>query len=203
MRRARRLCFMVSPSRSGSPGCSGRSNAPTPIPSRCRSGGWDPQELFIDVLIGLPELVDETATPETIAPLFRHMRLDRAGDAPVCRLRLEARWEDDGTVEGDVSQDLYWIDTLEPTPTEAQKHPVSAADRGLIELYYTPASRDAGAQIRATTGALAAGLLRAIEWSSETQRAVAEATRTLGQLLSLRTRSRDQRSVGGAMVGPP
>jgi putative ATP-dependent endonuclease of OLD family len=141
----------------------------------------EPRELFIDVLIGLPELVEGTATPETIAPSFRHMRLERAGDAPVCRLRLEARWEDDRTVEGEVSQELFWVDTLEPTPTDAQKHPVSAADRGLIQLYYTPASRDAGAQIRATTGALAARLLRAIEWSTETQEAVSDASQSLGE----------------------
>ena len=67
-----------------------------------------------------------------------------------------------------------------PIPTDDQKHPVSPADRGLIQLYYTPASRDAGAQIRATTGALAARLLRAIEWSSETQDAVNEASESLG-----------------------
>lgn len=141
----------------------------------------DPQELFIDVLIGLPELADGTAKPETIAPSFRHMRIERAEEAPVCRLRLEARWEDDGTVEGEVSQEIFWVDTLEPTPTEAQKHPVSAADRGLIQLHYTPASRDAGAQVRATTGALAARLLRAIEWSTETQEAVIEASKCLGE----------------------
>lgn len=60
----------------------------------------EPKDLFIDVLIALPELADGTATPETIAPSFRHMQLERDAKAPVCRLRLEARWEDDGTVEG-------------------------------------------------------------------------------------------------------
>ena len=78
-------------------------------------------------MIGLPELVDGTATPETIAPIFRHMRIERDEGAPVCRLRLEARWEDDGTVEGEVSQELSWIDTLEAEPDEEQKHRVSAA----------------------------------------------------------------------------
>jgi putative ATP-dependent endonuclease of OLD family len=141
----------------------------------------DPRELFIDVVIGLPELVDGTATPETIAPIFRHMRIERDEGAPVCRLRLEARWEDDGTVEGEVSQELSWIDTLEPEPDEEQKHHVSAADRGLIQLYYTPASRDPGAQIRATTGALAARLLRAIEWSGKTKKAVTEASESLAK----------------------
>jgi putative ATP-dependent endonuclease of OLD family len=139
----------------------------------------EPKDLFIDVLISLPELADGTATAETIAPSFRHMKLERDGKAPVCRLRLEARWEDDGTVEGEVSQELFWVDTLDADVTEDMRHPVSAADRGLIQLYYTPASRDAGAQVRATTGALAARLLRAIEWSSDTQDAVQEATDSL------------------------
>jgi putative ATP-dependent endonuclease of OLD family len=137
------------------------------------------KDLFIDVLIGLPELADGTATPETIAPSFRHMQIDREGKWPVCRMRLEARWEDDGTVEGEVSQELFWVDTLDDDPGKDKCHPVSAADRGLIQLYYTPASRDASAQIQATTGALAARLLRAIEWSSETEDAVQEATKNL------------------------
>lgn len=139
----------------------------------------DAKDLFIDVLIGLPELADGTATAETIAPSFRHMQIEREGKAPVCRMRLEARWEDDGTVDGEVSQDLFWVDTLDDEPPEDKCHPVSAADRGLIQLYYTPASRDAAAQIRATTGALAARLLRAIEWSSETEEAVQEASENL------------------------
>lgn len=138
-----------------------------------------PKDLFIDVLIGLPELADDTATAETVAPSFRHMQLERAGKSPVCRLRLEARWEDDGTVEGEVSQDLFWVDTLDDTPAADKRQPVSAADRGLIQLYYTPASRDAAAQVRATAGALAARLLRAIEWSSETEEAVQEASESL------------------------
>ncbi|HEY0120824.1 MAG TPA: AAA family ATPase [Rhizobium sp.] len=137
------------------------------------------KDLFIDVLIGLPELADGTATPETIAPSFRHMQIEREGKSPVCRMRLEARWEDDGTAEGEVSQELFWIDTLDDDPAEDKRHPVSAADRGLIQLYYTPASRDAAAQIKATTGALAARLLRAIEWSSGTEEAVQEATQNL------------------------
>lgn len=138
------------------------------------------KELFIDVLIALPELADGTATPETIAPSFRHMLLERDADCPVCRLRLEARWEDDATAEGEVSQDIFWVDTLESDPADDKKHPVAAADRGLIQLYYTPASRDAAGQIRATAGALAARLLRAIEWSAETQDAVTEASENLG-----------------------
>ncbi|WP_233998154.1 ATP-dependent endonuclease [Erythrobacter sp. QSSC1-22B] len=145
------------------------------------------KELFIDVVIGLPELEDGTATAETVAPSFRHMQIERAGAAPVCRMRLEARWEDDGTAEGEVSQDLFWVDTLDDNPPEDKCHSVSAADRGLIQLYYTPASRDAAAQIRATTGSLAARLLRAIEWSSDTEEAVQEASKSLNAAFEAET----------------
>ncbi|UFN51730.1 AAA family ATPase (plasmid) [Roseomonas sp. OT10] len=137
------------------------------------------KDLVIDVLIALPELANGTATPETVAPSFRHMLITREDKPPVCRMRLEARWEDDGTAEGEVSQDLYWVDTLDDVPAEAKKHPVPPADRGLIQLYYTPASRDAGAQVRATTGALAARLLRAIEWSDDARGSVDEAAQAL------------------------
>ncbi|QHC98415.1 ATP-dependent endonuclease [Pseudomonas sp. R84] len=137
------------------------------------------KNLYIEVLIALPELTDGSATPETIAPSFRHMLIERTAGAPVCRLRLDAQWEDDGTVEGEVSQTLQWIDSLDAEPKDDKCHPVSVADRGLIQLYYTPASRDAAAQTRATAGALAARLLRAIEWSPSTENAVQDATQNL------------------------
>lgn len=139
----------------------------------------NPKDLFIDALVALPELADGTATPETVAPSFRHMLITRKDKPPVCRLRLEAHWEDDGTVEGEVSQELYWVDTLDDDTKDDKKHPVAAADRSLIQLYYTPASRDAGAQVRATAGALAARLLRAIEWSDEARDSVDLAAKSL------------------------
>ena len=139
----------------------------------------EPKELVIDVRVVLPELADRTATPETVAPSFRHMLITRQDKPPVCRLRLEARWEDDGTVDGEVSQELYWVDTLDEAPKDDKKCAVAAADRGLIQLYYTPANRDAGVQVRATAGALAARLLRAIEWSDEARANVDEASEDL------------------------
>jgi putative ATP-dependent endonuclease of OLD family len=99
-------------------------------------------------------------------------------------MRLEGRWQDDGTAEGEVTQELFWVDHLKEKVEADDKHAVSAADRGLIQFYYTPASRDAAAQIRATTGALAARLLKAIEWSKATREAVDEATEKLSDAFS-------------------
>jgi putative ATP-dependent endonuclease of the OLD family len=142
------------------------------------------RDLFIDVIISLPELKDGSATAETVAPTFRHQQLEGPKKMPLCRMRLEGRWQDDGTAEGEVTQELFWIDHLNDKVEPDDKHAVSPADRGLIQFYYTPASRDAATQIRATTGALAARLFKAIEWSKGTRKAVDEATKKLSDAFS-------------------
>ena len=137
------------------------------------------RNLSIEIVIALPELAKGTATSKTIAPVFKHMLVKKPKATPVCRARLEAQWTDDGTVDGEVTQDLFWITTLDEKFTDEQKAPVTAVDRGLIQVYYTPASRDAEAQIKASAGALAARLLRAIEWSKGAKTSVQEATEKL------------------------
>ena len=137
------------------------------------------RDLFIDVVLSLSELKEGSATAESVAPTFRHQQIEGPKKMPMCRLRLEGRWQDDGTAEGEVTQELFWVDHLKEKVEADDKHPVSPADRGLIQFYYTPASRDAAVQIRATTGALAARLLKAIEWSKETRDAVDDATKKL------------------------
>ena len=137
------------------------------------------RELTLDALIEFPELLTRAATPETVAPVFQHMLIDKPHEPPLCRIRLEARWEDDGTIDGEVSQDLYWVTTLANAPPDDTKHRILPADRGLIQLIYMPATRDPVVQVRATTGAMAARLLRAIQWSESTREAIDAATNAL------------------------
>jgi putative ATP-dependent endonuclease of OLD family len=119
-----------------------------------------------------------------IAPTFKHMQTTAPGAEPFCRLRLEAQWEDDGTPDGEVTQDLYWVNKLDRPIANDDKHVAAALDRGLIQVYYTPATRDAEAQIKSTTGALAARLLQAIDWSENTRDAIDEATTALANAFS-------------------
>jgi putative ATP-dependent endonuclease of the OLD family len=139
------------------------------------------RSLFVDVIIALPELAKGSATAHTVAPAFRHMQIAGPKATPICRMRLEAQWEDDGTAEGEVTQNLCWVDKLGDEITDDDKRTVSALDRGHIQVYYTPATRDAETQIRASTGALAARLLRAIEWSTKTRDTVDAATKELSK----------------------
>lgn len=137
------------------------------------------RSLMIDVRFGLPELVNGGAKAAAIAPVFRRMRIMRPGGIPMCRLRLRARWDADGTIDGAVTQDLNWIETSDEAVTDEHMSPVPPHERGLIQLLYTPANRDAATQIRATTGALAARLLKAIEWSEGTETMVNSASEQL------------------------
>lgn len=137
------------------------------------------KNLSIDIVLRLPELADGSATAASVAPVFRRLQITTPGGIPACRMRLEARWDDDGTAEGSVTQELFWISTLDTTIKDEQKTLIVAPDRGLIRVYYTPANRDAQAQIRATTGALAARLLKAIEWSKKTEKAIDTASEAL------------------------
>jgi len=50
-----------------------------------------------------------------------------------------------------MTQELFWVDTLDDAIDDDSRSALSASARALIQLYYTPASRDAARQIRATT----------------------------------------------------
>ena len=100
--------------------------------------------MTIDALLEFPELGSGTATPETIAPVFRHMVIQQPATPPICRILLEARWDDDSTADGEITQTLSWVTTLDAQPSPEEKHPFSAADRGLIQLVYAPATREPG-----------------------------------------------------------
>ncbi|EJW10846.1 putative ATP-dependent endonuclease [Rhodovulum sp. PH10] len=137
------------------------------------------RSLTIEVIIALSELAKGSATSKTVAPCFKHMQIAKTGATPVCRLRLEAQWADDGTAEGEVTQDLFWITTLDDAIKDEHKSKVAPFERGFIQVYYTPATRNPEAQIKLSTGALAARLLRAIEWSKGTRKSVEDATKAL------------------------
>ena len=49
----------------------------------------DSKELYIEALIAFPELLDGSATVETIAPSFRHMQILRAGQGPSAECGLK------------------------------------------------------------------------------------------------------------------
>jgi putative ATP-dependent endonuclease of the OLD family len=137
------------------------------------------RKLYIDTYLVFPELEAEddlTNTHTAVPEHFKHFLVSEPGGKPFVRLRLEAIWKDDQTVDGEVEQKLFWVITDDESPSEKDITPCSSHDRGLIQVHYVPAARDPSSQLTYATTAMAGQLLRDITWSPETKSIVQEAS---------------------------
>jgi len=129
--------------------------------------------LYLEAILAFPELQDggdASAVPE----FFQQMVADEAGHLK-CRLRMEAVWTDDGSLEGLIEQ-KYWVVRTFGDFAEADCIDLKATDRARIQLIYVPASRDAASQV---TAFLRGRLWRAINWSQGVRDTFATAGATL------------------------
>ena len=56
--------------------------------------------LMLEAIVAFPELDDEDGDHSVIPDFFHHMSVTDEGGKLKCRLRLDAEWEDDGSIEG-------------------------------------------------------------------------------------------------------
>ena len=140
-------------------------------------------ELSIEVALAFPELAEGAEAGNSVAPAFNHMIVYSPGGDPFCRLRLEASWIDDGTVEGHVEQNLYWILTREEPAPDDSKQKVTANDRGRIQVYYIPANRDPAPELRSAARNRAGRLVRSISWDQGTRDSVQAASEKIRETL--------------------
>lgn len=72
------------------------------------------RELFLEAVVSFPELEKPgTGAENTVPSVFRHMIVTATGETPYARLRLEATWEQGGTLDGVIEEKLYWILTTD------------------------------------------------------------------------------------------
>ena len=140
-------------------------------------------ELSIEVVLIFPELSGGSGAGSSVAPVFNHMIVDSPGGDPFCRLRLEASWTDDGTIEGHVDQDLFWVLTADEPVPEDRKQRVTPNDRGRIQVYYIPANRDPAPEFRSAARNSAGRLVRAISWLQGTRDTVESASEKIRDTL--------------------
>ena len=88
---------------------------------RLRDGAPEPRTLTIEAILAFPELGDDGDQGKNAVPEFFHrMTTDDQGTLK-CRIVLEARWEADGTVDGDLRGRLWVVDTLDETYGEEHR----------------------------------------------------------------------------------
>ena len=117
------------------------------------------RSLVLEAIVAFPELDDDPANP-SVAEFFRNMAADENGNLK-CRLRLQATWTDDGTLDGSV-EEKYWAVQTFGDFEDGDLHELRAADRSRIQLFYIPATRDGVSQVSAF---IRGRLWRAIDWS--------------------------------------
>lgn len=118
--------------------------------------------LSIELKLVFPELAEEGTDLTAVPEFFNQMTVDERGE-PVCRLRLEATWVDDGTHDGVIDQQHYVV--LPPDPGSGDDEKLlrfGAEDRAHLRMVYVPAMRDGTSHM---TDFLRGRLWRAMRWS--------------------------------------
>lgn len=121
--------------------------------------------LTLEVLLRFAELDGDADSP-AVPEFFRHMIVDGPEGEIFCRAQLEATWTRDGSVGGNVEQDMYWVPTLSTDADEVAelRKRMTALQRSRIQVVYVPASRDPGQQVRRTTASKFGRLVAGLEW---------------------------------------
>jgi putative ATP-dependent endonuclease of OLD family len=119
--------------------------------------------LTLEAIVAFPELDDENGDHSVVPDFFHHMSVTDEGGKLKCRLRLEAEWEDDGSIDGYITSQFRAITTW-GNPEETDFHNVRPADRSRIQLIYVPATRCASSQV---SSFLKGRLWKAINWSEQ------------------------------------
>ena len=140
-------------------------------------------ELSIEAILAFPELAGGDVEGNAVAPVFANLVVGSPGGEPYARWRLEASWTDDGTIEGHVDQNLYWVLTAEEPEEDAKKRPVHPNDRGRIQVHYIPANRDPAPELRSAARNRAGRVVRAISWDQGTRETVQAASETISGTL--------------------
>ncbi|EKP0279232.1 AAA family ATPase [Aeromonas bestiarum] len=128
----------------------------------------------LEAILAFPELDMEAAEAAAIPEFFQQMAADEVGRLK-CRLRLEATWTDDGSLDGAIEL-KYWAVRAFGEFTDEDCVELKAVDRARIQMIYVPASRDGSSQV---TSFLRGRLWRAINWSQGVRDTFDEAGTTL------------------------
>jgi putative ATP-dependent endonuclease of OLD family len=126
--------------------------------------------LMLEAIVAFPELDDEDGDHSVVPDFFQHMSVMDEGGKLKCRLRLDAEWEDDGSIDGYITSQFRVVNTW-GEPEEADFRNVRPADRSRIQLIYVPATRCAVSQVSAF---LKGRLWKAINWSEQVRSSFAE-----------------------------
>jgi putative ATP-dependent endonuclease of the OLD family len=133
----------------------------------------------VEAILAFPEPDRDDGAQGAVPEFFHQMAADEEGRLK-CRLRLQATWTDDGSLDGAIEQKNWAIRTFGEFE-EADCIELKPIDRARIQMIYVPAARDAASQV---TSFLRGRIWRAINWSEEVRTTFTEAGGTLNNVFN-------------------
>jgi predicted ATP-dependent endonuclease of OLD family len=110
------------------------------------------RRLALEAILAFPELAEDDANQDAVPEFFQQMATDEAGVLK-CRLRLEATWTNDGSVEGAVDITFRAIRTFELEFKDDDCSDLNAIDRARVQMIYIPPRATARPKLAASCAA--------------------------------------------------
>lgn len=123
-------------------------------------------KLSIEVFVEFPEIDSETSQIKAKAAYFKQIIIRDEVSPPYFRIRLEAIWERNNNIEGNITTEYFYIQTPETEQTE-KKNYVKQKELGIIQMIYVPALRDPSKQIKNSAGTIIWRLFRYLKWNED------------------------------------
>lgn len=133
--------------------------------------------LWLEVILSFPELAGGDGADDAVPEFFQQMAADDHGVLKA-RLRLDATWTNDGSVEGAIDFKYRAVRTLDATFKDDQCSELSPFHRARVQMIYIPATRDGTSQVSTF---LKGRLWRAVNWSAKIREVLGTAGRTLNE----------------------
>ncbi|MEN1990546.1 ATP-dependent nuclease [Paenibacillus hubeiensis] len=129
------------------------------------------RELYIEVIFTFPIIKNEDGDSEhteyAVPTYFDNFVVEKPGEPPYLRIRLQASWEQSNTPDGIIESKICYMSMSEDAEEVATKVPPSELSQ--IKIIYVPAIRNPSTLLRNATGTLLWRVLKSINWSSETK----------------------------------
>lgn len=141
------------------------------IPKKIAPESMENQSLYIEAVFEFDELKGEEQTGEySIPQYFQHLIVDEPQGIPYLRIRLDANWEKNSTIEGSIDSQIRYITC--PEAIDFQEDNCTLAHRrdlDKIRVIYIPAVRDPAKQLKNASGTMMYQIMSSINWSETTK----------------------------------
>lgn len=128
------------------------------------------QYLFIEAVFQFDELQNqEDKATYSVPTFFESFVVDSPGGIPYLRVRLEATWQKNSTIEGSIESRTFFITCPESEDIEDYKHTASRHELNKIRMIYVPAVRDTSNQLRNVSGSMMYQIMSSINWKEATK----------------------------------